>query len=498
MAPPTPVPSQCPTCGASLPVPPGAQQVTCRYCQAVINVERKKPPPEHLPFGTPGALPSRTLYLDPAAGEAATKAAKGLGCIIAGSVLLPIVIVVGVGVGPWAFRSCKSAIKPFPVACDTNEEITVSGNYEGPGPLVTSVGSNCKLHIKDSKLKGSTLMVASSAYNVELTLENVTLETTETAVHSGTSLKVNLTNSTVTSGAGPAFDVDMNFDMTASGSTIESKQAAAVKTKSNLKARLENTKLRGKKAAFDTDANFTLSMKKGSELAAADGPAVKTTSSFKLDAEGGKIDGGLVLTSSGDIQATGLTVTAKEPAIAASSSSKLDLTDSAITSSADTGIVVESSSTVILANTKVEGATNGINADGSTKIRATKKTRIVGLQGTGIVSTSNVELNVADAAVEGRLKAFKGDVNEKLRLGQGASLMGKKGGIEVEGNLDLDATGAVLDGGAGPGILGTYGAKISFKQGALKGTPALQLQNRPRTLELDGTRVDGEQKFQTR
>jgi hypothetical protein len=106
--------------------------VACRYCQVVIQVERKKPPVPVLPIGTPGAVPSRTLYLDPAAERAVMVTAKSVGYTIVG-VLISLVVVVG----PWAFRTIKGIVKPFPVACGLNEEIAVSGNYEGTGPKVS-------------------------------------------------------------------------------------------------------------------------------------------------------------------------------------------------------------------------------------------------------------------------------------------------------------------------------------------------------------------------
>jgi hypothetical protein len=487
------VPAKCPTCGANLPVPPGAFQLTCRYCQNVIHIEHRKPPPEVRPFGSPGAMPSRTLYVDP---DAAAKAGKGVGCIILMSVGLPILLSLGVGVGPWAVRSCKGAIRPFPVSCGLNEEITVSGNFESAGPIVTSVGHNCKLHIKNSKLKASNL-VKTDISNMELSIENSTIETTEPMIHTGSNLKLKVIGSTLTSTAS-VFDSDTNMVIDLQGSTIESKSAIAVKTKHNLKLQMDNSKVRGKKAGIDADANVVLGMKKGSEVTSSDGLAIKTTSGFKLEAEGGKLDGGLVVSSGADIEATGLTISGKEKAIVATSSFKLDLTDGTITSSADTAIDGDSSMDLTLVNTKVQGATTAINCESSSKIKASKKTRIIALQGFGVVTSSNTELNLNDAAVEAGTKAFKGTTNDKVKLAQGSRLVGKKGGIEVEGNLELDATGATLEGGAGPAIIAGYNARIGFKQGILKGVPALQLDRKPSSLDLEGTRVDGEQKIPVR
>lgn len=491
MAAPKVVSAKCPTCGANLPVSPGIFQITCRYCQNVIHVEHRKPPPEVRPFGSPGAMPSRTLYVDPAA----MQAGRNVGLMILVVTLIPVVLPILFIGGPWALRSCKSALKPFPATCGLNEKVTVSGDFETTGPIVTSVGHNCKLHIKNAKLKGGTLL-KTDASNVELTLENVTLETTDVAVRSGANLKVKAIGSTLTSGAA-VFDSDSNMHLTLEGTTLEGK-SAAVKSKHNLKVHMDGGKIRGQKAGVDTDANFNLTMKNGAEIAGASGAAVKTSSSFKLEAEGAKLDGGLIVSSNANIEATGLAITAKDKAITATSSLKLDLTDGSITSLGDAAIEAESSMELYLVNSTVQGATNAINASSSAKVRASKKARIVALQGSAVVGSSSTELTVADATIEATVKAFRGTSGNKVKLTQGARLSGKQGGVEAESNLEVEATGATIEGGSGAALAGTSNARVMFRQGVLKGNPALQFQRKPSSLDLDGTRVEGAQQVPAR
>ena len=465
----------------------------CRYCQNVIHVEHRKPPPEVRPFGSPGAMPSRTLYVDPMATAAA---GKHVGLLILLGVLIPILLPLIIGVGPLAVRSCKGTLKPYPITCGLNGRVTVSGDFEGTDPIVTSTEHNCKVHIKNAKLKGSKL-VDTNAFNLELTLENVTIETTEPMIRAGSNLVVKVTASTLTA-PGAEFDSESNMQIDLEGSSVESKNAAAIKSKHNLKVRMDNGKVRGKKAGFDTDSSFSLTMKNGSEVTASDGPAIKTASSFNLEADGGKIDGGLVMSSNGKIEATGLTITSRERAIAATSSLTLDYTEGSITSATDAAIDGTSSLDLTLTNTKVQGATTAIVSESNTKIRASKKTQIIALQDNGITTTSNSELNLAEATVEAGGKAFKGTVNDKLKLGQGARLAGKKGGIEVENNVEIEATGATIDGGNGPALSAKYNGRITFKQGTIKGTPALLFERKPTSLEIEGTRIEGDQKIPAR
>jgi hypothetical protein len=489
------VSAKCPTCGANLPVPPGVHQVTCRYCQNVIHIEHRKPPPNVQPFGMPGYMPSTTLYVDPDA----AKAGKAVGLIILFTALLPVLIPIFIFVVPLVAKGVKSSVKPFPASCSLNEEIQLSGNYEGTGPLITEVGHNCKIHIKNAKLKGSTLL-KTSASNITLTLDNVTIETTDPMVKAGSNLKVKVHKSTLTSAA-TVFDSDSNIEIEElESSTIESKGGVAIKGRYNLKINAEDAKIRGKKAAIDAESNLTISMKKTSEITSSDGPAIKTSSGFKLEASGGKIDGAdgaIIGSSSMSITATGLTISSKEAALKVSSGLKLDFSDGSITSSTEAAIDGDSGMDIELANAKITGADVAIKTSSGFRLKAEKKTQIVSTSGIALVTSSNPDVTLEDSSLEGA-RAFKGTVNCKLKLQRGSRVAGKKGAIETEGNLQLDGTGAAIDGGSGPGLVTGYNARISFKQGTIKGTPAIQAERKPANLELDGTSVVGEQKIPAR
>jgi hypothetical protein len=472
-------------------------QITCRYCQNVITIEHRKPPPEVRPFGSPGVMPSRTLYVDP---EAARRAGKGVGCALAIGILVPILIPIFLGVGPWAMRSCKGAIRPFPINCTGNEEIEVSGNWEGAGPIANVSGYNCKIHVKNSKLKGTTFVTATDSSSIEITLENVTVETTDTMFKTGSNPKFKLRGSTLTS-AVTVFDVDSNLDiLELESSTIESKGGTAIKMKHNLKVRANNGKIRGKKVGIDAASGIDLVLKKGSEITSSDGVGIKTGSGLKIEAEGGKLEGadGAIVGNSGlTIEGQGLTLAGtRESAIITDSGLKLTLTDGAITSQRAPAISCDGGD-LDLVNTKVQGS-DGLSVKNGIKLKASKKTRIVASTGYGVLATSNSHLTINDAVIEGQVKAFKGTVNSELKLGEGARLAGKKGGIDTENNLELEARGATIEGGTGPGLAASSNARIALHQGVLRGVPAIILSSKPSSIEIDGTRVEGEQKVPTR
>jgi len=488
------VPAKCPTCGANLPVPPGANQVTCRYCQNVIHIEHKKPPPNVQPFGMPGYVPSTTLYIDPAAAARAGKVATS---VILVTTILPILIPILIFAVPKITKVLKSSIRPFPASCSINEEIVLSGNYEGTGPLIADANHNCKIRIKNAKLKGTTLL-KTSASNISLTLENVTIETTDAMVKAGSNLKVKLHKSTLTS-AGPVFESDSSLELEeVEGSTIESKEGIAIRGRHNLKINVGESKIRGKKAAIDSDSSLTLSMKRNTEITASDGPAIKTSSNFKLDANGGKIEGAdeaIVASSSLKLNATGLTIAAKRTALKVESGAQIDFSDGSISSASEAAIESTSGTKIDLSNAKVTGADVAIKTGSGLKLTAEKKTQIVSTSGVGIAGSG--ELTLDDSTVESAAFAMQLGVNSKVKLHRGARLAGKNGGIEAQTNFQIDGTGATIDGGSGPGLATNINARISFKQGTLKGNPAIQASRKPLDLTLEGTSVVGGQRIGT-
>ncbi len=466
--------------------------VPCRYCGNVIHVEHRKPPPHVHPFGQPGGIPSTTLYLDPDAFRAMNQAGKSIALVITLTTLLPILIAVVAGVGPWVLRKMKGGVKPFPAVCELNETIEVSGNYEGTGPLVNA-GINCKIKIKNSKLKGSTLLEGSAA-NVELTLENVTLETTDVLYRGGSNGKLRVKGGKLTSVAS-VVDADSNTYLNFDGVTVESKNDTAIKVKYNLKLDANNAKIVGKGGGIETDSNAEITMKGTSEIASP-AIALKATSNLKLDATGGKIDGGesaVVADSSAHMKTRGTVFTAKEKTIVLGSSADLDFDGGSVTSQTDAAFDTYGTGEYEFAGTTVTGEDAAINAKNGFKLRGTKKAHFVATKGIAVQSTSNFELTLTDATIEGTKSGVKAGVNLKAKLSQGAKISGKKGGIVADANMEIESKDATVEGGTGPGLQGTSNARIAFEKGTLRGTPAIDLRYRPSSLELEGTRVEGEQ-----
>ena len=417
-------------------------------------------------------IPSTTLYIDP---EEIAKAGRRVGCIIAGAIGVMVLLPAIIGVIAWGGGHVKSKVRPFPAECGHSEEIELSGDWTGTGPVIAKADYGCKIHISNAKLKAPTLIKTSSA-GVEITLENVTLETTETAIQGDSNLKVRLVNTTITSTGDVAIKLGHNpvLDATAS-------------------------KINGKKAALDLEPNGKLTFKNGTEIR-SEGIGIKTKSGMNIDAEGGRIEGGesaITATSGTKITAKNLVIDSKGETLRFTSGTMLDLTDGAITSSGESAIESDGGD-FTLAGTKVQGVASAISGKNGLKLKASKKAALVATTGDCLDLTSNGKITLSDASLEGARYAIKSTVNLELKLSQGARITGKKGGVSTDSNLDIDATGATIDGGNGPGIDFDSGGKIQMQQGTLKGTPAIKTTYKPNTLSLDGTKVEGEQQIPKR
>lgn len=447
--------AKCPTCGAALPVPPGAHHVQCRYCGNAITVEVRKGPPMQPPFGAPGGMPSRTLYLDP---EAVAAAGKGIATAVIVVVALPILLTVigGVvafttvrGASPVGFGGLRTA--SYPGSCAVNETIELTGDWQGTGPVITEAATNCKIRIKNAKLKAPRLLQTNGA-NVEITLENVTLETTEAAIVPGINTKVRVTGGGLTSGAEVIGGNGTNLDVTLTNTSLVSRAATALAGGTNLKLDATGSKIQGTRAAIETESNAKLKLK-ATELV-AEGPAVKAKSSCGIDAQGG-----------------------------------------ALTSSGDPAVEVESNPSLAFEGTKVQGRDAAIAATSSVKLRISKKASLVATGGPGVEVSSSFDLDVTDATIQGARSAVKATSSAKVKLREGAKLSGQQGGVVAESSLDVDATNATIEGGKAAGIQGTSNAKIELHGGVVRGTPALSFTHKPSSFELDGVKVEGDQRL---
>lgn len=221
---------------------------------------------------------------------------------------------------------------------------------------------------------------------------------------------------------------------------------------------------------------------------------------MSIDAEGGKLDGGegaIVATSGTKITAKNVVFNSKGETLRFTSGTMLDLTDGAVISSAESAIESDGGD-YTFTGTKLQGVTSAITGKNGLKLKASKKAALVATTGDCLDLTSNGNITLGDASLDGGRYGVKSTVNLKVKLSQGARIAGKKGGVVTDSNLEVDATGATIDGGSGPGLDFDSGAKVSMQQGVLRGTPAIKASYKPSSLSLDGTKVEGDQQIPKR
>lgn len=434
--------AKCPTCGAGLNVDPGALRVVCRYCQNVITIEKRTPPPTAAPIGVPGGVPSTTLYLDP---KAIQRASSTFTAVIVAATLIPALIPVFIFlVGP-AVRHVKSSVRPFPAACEGNEKLELSGDFDGPGPAITSVGVNCKITISKSKIKASSL-VDESAANFELTITDSTIETTGPLVKAGTNTKLRVKGGALKSGGPVVVTSGYNLEVRLEDTALESSSDVAIQSPSLL-LESKNATVRGKKSALDVENNA------------------------KVHAE------------ATTFEATG-------PAFVFESNPKVDMTGGSVISKTGRAIEGEVNVELTMSGTKVRGATDAVRAKTNFRLKASDKASFVAGSGDAFALGVNANLSFDDATVDATRAAIAGDSNMVLKLASGARLTGKKGGVSAA-SLELESNGATIEGGAGAGIDVRGSSKIDLRQGAVTGNPALTFSRKPTTFELEGTRIVG-------
>jgi hypothetical protein len=268
----------------------------------------------------PNANPSpHTVYVAPQANR--------LLPIVLVSVLLPIVMIASLVVNSLRnkvfdiFFSNRSIVEQvaektglskvtFPAKCGLNQELELTNvQYEGTGTLIVS-DINCKVRIKDSKIKGTVVIAAKNL--VEISLENSTIYGIETAIASDMNTTVHVARNSLIKGDAIGLTMGLNGKVTVEDSRIEG-QNAAIKSgvnfelsaknsnitgkeygllaDNNVKIEFDNSKVNAERAAIRSDANLNLSMRHGSQVKGMD-IGVWSTVNSKLELESNsKIEG---------------------------------------------------------------------------------------------------------------------------------------------------------------------------------------------------------------
>jgi DNA-directed RNA polymerase subunit RPC12/RpoP len=382
--------NKCANCHAPLTVAPDATVVRCQYCGNTMQVERAKPKVTRMA----GPPPTNVIYVAPVRSGMAT-------LMIVAFSIVPVLI----AVGSVAFSSLRGHFVSLPATCAINESITISGKtFDGPGTAITAE-TNCKIKIKDSKIKADTIV--EGKLNVEITLENSTLEAKKTAIvleHNG---KVKLSGKSSVSGAENGIEGSYNLEVAVEDSKLSGGESG-VKGDSGLKVKAKNGTISGKDSAVACESNGTVTVEAGGVLT-SEAAAVRNKSSLTLEVEGGSVDGGEVAVSSESnpkikVTKKGKVTSAKGNAIEGGSNMDLTVDDGTV-EAGDTAVKASSNGKVkVVKGGRIKGGSVGI--DSQSNFELTMQSGTVESPGVAVQSKSNARIDARKSTITGGQNAF--------------------------------------------------------------------------------------------
>lgn len=460
---------------------PQVEWVKCQYCGTSLHVERAR-----LPRTTTQQQPANVVYVPPAPSRA-------LGCVLLtvglGTVALPLALTFG----PSLARQVGHSMRPFPAVCSMNEELHLSGDFTSDGVLIQAA-HNCKITIEGSKLKGKSLLDA-NAFNVEVTLKNVTLETSETSIRLGSNAKIKVEGGSIRS-EGWIFEIDANPQLDLQSTKLEGGKGIATDSV-NLKLSAEQTSFRAGKSAFELGSNADLRFRKEVELIANE-VGIQGEHNLQIRADAPKLQAGDALVVSGSsakLSFDGAKLDAGKRGFVLGSVSQLTLNGGQLLVQAGPALDGRASSVGLSASgARIESTADGFLAGTGARLTLANQARLVSSRGSAFVGEGHARIELEDATVTAERTAVSCGSHCKLTLTR-SELQGKTGGVKVGSHASFLVNSCTIQGGSGPGIAATYATELTVQQGTVQGAPALLTERRPNTLELAGVNLIGGQRI---
>lgn len=390
----------------------------------------------------------------------------------------------------------KKPVERFPVACRNGDTIYVSGNWNGPGPAITSVAQYCKLFVSNATIVSSSLL-STDAPDLEITLDNVVLNASDVGLKTGPALVLTVKDSQLTAQR-DAVVSSGRLAIEVTRSKIGGTHGAAIRAGKAAEVNLENSTLFGAQG-IAAQLSAEVRMDRESAVTATAGIAI----------EGGA--GSRVVLDGGSLSATG-------SAIKATISLKVEATGGVILSTGDTTVAATDAAEVTLSGSKLASSAGcmrfgggaqvsvsggGVDCEGDMLVgganlllTATRNASL-GTRGNGIAGTTNTTVTLEDAALAAKGTAIKGLTNTVIRL-KSATLSGGQAAIDAGSAMELETVGSTILSESGPAVSGGFGAVLVANGGMIRGTPALVFLMRPMTVNVSGTQIVGEQKIPPR
>ncbi|MBN1610203.1 MAG: hypothetical protein JW940_26485 [Polyangiaceae bacterium] len=383
----------CPTCGAPLPVAPGATDVRCQYCGNVIHVEWRRPPAQQV-------MP-QTVYVP-------QRSYTWVIWVIVLASVVPVLIPLLVFLVPLVFRTATEAgvvQTNFPLTCGLNDELNLVGRtYEGTGTLITGE-VNCKLRIKDCKLKGDVVILAKNL--VDITLENSELTGKAAAVRIEMNSKLSATGKTSMRGEEAAILAGMNAQVSLEDSSVEGGEEG-IHAQHNCKLTAARSRIIGGEKGLVAASNLSVDAR---ELTVQGrDAAIETESNPTMKLRGGTLEGQrfalLVTSSSAKLHLShGARIAAKETAIRAGAVLRLE-GDDFVVDGGEVGVDVDSNAKITLGpKARIHGRLFGVRT--SSNLELDLRSASIESESIALCASSNAEVRARDSSIQGGVSAWR-------------------------------------------------------------------------------------------
>lgn len=375
---------RCPACNAPLELAPGVAEVTCGYCNAHVNIERKAPPKNlQLPKPQPGG--EVVLYTE-AARRASTRAGGIILVVTIIGVLAPAIA--GFVIFRQAGKQVSEALGgsgggtavSLPGTCAVNQTVVIDGETLELDGVALEAEANCKIEIRNSTITADKVVEAKSA-NIKLKVINSKLVGRKVALDLGTS--------------NPEVEIDAK-------SSVRGK--IGLEAGHNLKLTIEGGELQGEKRAVKADSGATVKLDGG--RITADKVAIEANSlELEMSGEGAKIQA-----------ATGIETDHR---------AVVELTEGAHIIASSTAIETGHALQLDLTGGRIESEGDGLHAGHTLTLHMSEKSLIKAAK-TAVEASYNVELELEDSRIEGAKKAVKARSKAKYELDEASAIEGEQ------------------------------------------------------------------------
>ncbi|MBI5533359.1 MAG: hypothetical protein HY898_11620 [Deltaproteobacteria bacterium] len=308
----------CPQCSAPMTAPPASAQpqvINCTFCGAKVTIDPEGPPMQMpmtpgpfgapAPYGPPGPSGGPPGQFGGPPGQFGGPPGqfggppgqfggppapygppvpygppmpfvpppmivrRGNRSPAAVALIVPFVILIGTAVpmffafAPHGFSGIMRSMSsnPFPLTCELNETIELDGKTSDIKETLIVAKSNCKIKLKNCKLKGPTII--KGEHNVEIELDKSTLESTQDAIVSGYNSRIQINASTLKAG-GTAIRADANPKIGVKGKSSITGKSLGLELGDNPELDLEGSTIDGTPLGINAASNAKIRIVEGS------------------------------------------------------------------------------------------------------------------------------------------------------------------------------------------------------------------------------------------